>query len=106
MVGAVAGLFQMAVGVGTVGFAAPGGPFIVDFRLQALNQFGEILQFAAQVVAGDPLTDGCEASSGIPNLTMSAMLLQDVAISDVQQCGDVWQATQADASRVAWNEAR
>lgn len=55
---------------------------------------------------GAPLTDGCEASSGIPNLTMSAMLLQDVAISDVQQCGDVWQATQADGSRVAWNEAR
>ena len=54
---------------------------------------------------GEPLTQGCTPAHGSPNSTASMMMLQDVGIEDVKQCGDIWQAKQADGSFIAWNAA-
>ena len=54
---------------------------------------------------GQPLTEDCVPGKGLTNSTVSLLMLQDVGIEDVQQCGDVWQATQADGSYIAWNAA-
>lgn len=52
---------------------------------------------------GNPLTEDCVPGTARTNSTVSLLMLQDVGIEDVQQCGDVWQATQADGSYIAWN---
>lgn len=52
---------------------------------------------------GQPLTEGCTPGEGRTNSAVSLLMLQDVGIEDVQQCGNVWQATQADGSYIAWN---
>lgn len=52
---------------------------------------------------GDAMTNGCKPGDATPNPTASFLLIADGALTDVQQCGDVWQATQADGSHVAWN---
>lgn len=55
---------------------------------------------------GDPLSTGCSAAESSPGAIASMLLLQDVGITEVQQCGKVWQATQADGSHVLWNSER
>ncbi|GAA1323437.1 hypothetical protein ACFSWE_09245 [Leucobacter albus] len=52
---------------------------------------------------GTPMTEGCEPASAQPNAVLSPMLLQDAGIEDVQQCGTLFQASQADGSYIAWN---
>lgn len=52
---------------------------------------------------GQPISGDCTPGDNTPNQTASTMMLQDVGIEDVQQCGGVWQATQADGSYIAWN---
>lgn len=54
---------------------------------------------------GQPLTEDCVPGEGRTNSTVALLMLQDVGIEDVQQCGNVWQATQADGSYIAWNAA-
>lgn len=52
---------------------------------------------------GDRISGDCKASDASPNSTASILLLQDAGLKDIQKCGDVYQATQADGSNVAWN---
>lgn len=52
---------------------------------------------------GDRISGDCKASDATPNSTTSILLLQDAGLEDIQKCGDVYQATQADGSIVAWN---
>ena len=52
---------------------------------------------------GDAMTNGCKPGDASPNSTASILLIADGALTDIQQCGGVWQATQADGSHVAWN---
>lgn len=52
---------------------------------------------------GEPMTEDCAPGDATPNSTASSMLLQDVGIDDVQQCGTIWQAKQVDGSYIAWN---
>ncbi|WP_202382066.1 hypothetical protein [Leucobacter chromiireducens] len=55
---------------------------------------------------GAALSEGCSAADSSPGSIASMLLLQDVGITEVQQCGAVWQATQADGSHVLWNTER
>lgn len=55
---------------------------------------------------GEPMTENCAPGDGTPNSSASSMLLQDVGIEDVQQCGTIWQAKQVDGSYIAWNAER
>jgi len=52
---------------------------------------------------GDRISGECTASTASPNSASMMLLLQDVGLEDVEQCGNVWQATQADGSHIAWN---
>lgn len=52
---------------------------------------------------GDRISGDCKASDAPPNATTSILLLQDAGLENIQQCGDIYQATQADGSIVAWN---
>ena len=52
---------------------------------------------------GSPLTEGCKPSDALPNSTASILLIADGALTNTQQCGDIWQTTQADGSYVVWN---
>lgn len=52
---------------------------------------------------GGPMATGCKPGDAMPNSTASILLIADGALNDIQQCGDIWQATQADGSYVAWN---
>lgn len=56
--------------------------------------------------SGPALASSCAAQDGgSPAGFVSILLLQDVGLTDVQRCGEFWQATQADGSRVLWNDA-
>ena len=52
---------------------------------------------------GEAITQDCAPAEGTPNKTAARMLLQDVGLTEVQQCRGIYQAVQADGSRVAWN---
>ncbi|SJN08983.1 hypothetical protein FM113_04960 [Leucobacter sp. 7(1)] len=55
---------------------------------------------------GEPLGADCSAAESSPGSYAAILLLQDVPLTDIQRCGDVWQATQADGSHVLWNSER
>ena len=55
---------------------------------------------------GEPLAGECAPSTDSPAPYAALLLLMDVGLEDVEQCGDVWQATQADGSHVFWNTSR
>lgn len=54
---------------------------------------------------GAPLATDCVASDQQVASYAIPLLLMDVGLEQVEQCGDVWQAEQADGSRVLWNSA-
>lgn len=53
--------------------------------------------------AGDRLTGSCSAASSSPGSFAMTLLIQDAGLEQVEQCGAVWQATQADGTHVLWN---
>lgn len=55
---------------------------------------------------GEALSADCAAAESSPGSVAAILLLQDAPLTDIERCGDVWQATQADGSHVLWNTER
>lgn len=55
--------------------------------------------------AGEALSGSCSASTETPGSYALGLLIQDAALEEVQQCGDFWQAKQADGTWVSWNDS-
>ncbi|RKQ90004.1 hypothetical protein U746_1252 [Mycolicibacterium mucogenicum 261Sha1.1M5] len=87
--------------------------FITDGTLPAgFPQDAEgvrVIQQGAQIAAswrGSPIDADCVPSTDGPGAYASALLLMDVGIQQAEKCGDSWQASQADGSRIFWNTSR
>ncbi|GAA2835123.1 hypothetical protein FB468_2349 [Leucobacter komagatae] len=68
-----------------------------------------VIQQGDQVAAswkGSPIKADCVPSADGPGSYASLLLLMDVGIQETEKCGDVWQAVQADGSRIFWNSSR
>ncbi|MFF8819137.1 MULTISPECIES: hypothetical protein [Leucobacter] len=68
-----------------------------------------VAQQGKQVAAswkGSPIDADCVPSTDGPGPYASLLLLMDVGIQQTEKCGDFWQATQADGSRLFWNSSR